>query len=166
MLDNKGLRTTVGRGLKKYLGIPFVQLNQDGEQPKYPFLGYTVTTPKSANNGTWGEYEDGKARIPVTQTWSVTAFADNEEDSVEIADKAHAWLSYIGARYLADNNVIVQKVTNVTNRDNVLSVGYEYKNGFDCVFWMLDETESYTETAEVIEEVEFGDIANSSTPSN
>lgn len=161
MIDHNRLRSVVVRGLKKYLGIPAIIFNQAEEQPDYPFIGYTVTTPKSANNGTRGEYTDGIARIPVTQTWSITAFSNDETESVTYADKAREWLEYVGTTYLSDNDVIVQKTTNVTNRDNVLSVGYEYKNGFDCVFWLLDEIGSHIESADAIESVDYGDIANS-----
>ena len=48
-----------------------------------------------------------------------------------------------------DNNVIVQSVGSITNRDNVLTVGYEYKNGFDVDFWLF-ETVGDTDT-EIIE---------------
>ena len=53
---------------------------------------------------------------------------------------------------MKDNGVIVQSVTNITNRDNILTVEYEYKNGFDVVFYLFDETENNIEQSGVIEE--------------
>ena len=37
--------------------------------------------------------------------------------------------------------MICQETTAVTNRDSVLSVEYEYRNGFDATFWVLSEVE-------------------------
>ena len=52
--------------------------------------------------------------------------------------KAREWLERVGNLYLNDNNIIVQSVGNVSNRDNVLTMEYEYKHGFDVVFWLFD----------------------------
>ena len=105
----------------------------------YPYVSYTVTTFSSANNGTYGEYEDGTDRKPVKQTWSITAQSDNNDESVTLAAKAREWLDHSGNLYLNDKNVIVEKVTNITNRDSIITVDYEYKNGFDVVFVLYDE---------------------------
>lgn len=150
MVDFENLRETVVTGLKKYLNCPVIRNNQSAEPPAYPYVSYTITTLMAENKGTYGEYEDGKARKPVTQTWSITAQSDDNTESITLANKAREWLDYVGTVYLNDNNVIVQSVTGVTNRDNVLTTDYEYKNGFDCVFWCCDEVDN---KGEVIEEV-------------
>lgn len=141
MIDYKNLRVTVATGLKKYLKCPVVKGNQNKEPPAYPYLSYNITTLMTANNGTYGEYDDGKARKPVTCIWSITAQSDDHIESVTLANKAREWLDYVGTVYLNDNNVIVQSVGNVTNRDNILTAEYEYKNGFDCTFWLFDEVD-------------------------
>lgn len=139
MIDYKNLRRTVKKGLEQYLGCPVIRKNQNAEIPSYPYVSYTIITPMSENNGTYGEYKDGTARKPVTQTWSITAQSDDNTESLALANKAREWLDYVGTSYLNENNVIVQTVTKVSNRDNVLTVDYEFKNGFDCSFWCLDE---------------------------
>ena len=139
MIDYNGLRNTVAKGLSEYTGVKVVRSNQNAPQPEYDFIQYTITTLKSENNGTYGEYEDGIMRKGVTQTWSISALSDDSTKSVTLADKAHEWFSRVGKLYLNDNNVIVQSVGGITNRDNVLTVEYEYKNGFDVVFWLFDE---------------------------
>lgn len=138
MIDYENLRKTVVRGLKDYLKVPVIRNNQNSEPPPYPFVGYTVITLMSENKGTYGEYSDGKARKPVTTTMSITAYSNKNLESVELANRAREWLDYVGTTYLNDNGVIVQSVGSVTNRDNVLTIGYEYKNGFDCFFWSFD----------------------------
>lgn len=139
MIDNEKLRTIVVKGLKEYLNIPVIRGNQNAEPPDYPYLSYTVTTLEGANNGTWGEYEDNIDRIPVTQTWSITVQSDKDIESITLASKAREFLYHTGTCYLNDNDVIVQSITNITNRDSIISIEYEYKNGFDAVFWLMNE---------------------------
>ena len=155
MIDYENLRSTVVQGLKKYLRCPVIRSNQNAEPPPYPYLSYTVTLLMSENNGTYGKYDDGIARKPVTSRWSITALSDDNIESVTLANKARAWLDYVGTEYLNDNDVIVQSVGSVTNRDNVLTTEYEYRNGFDAVFWLYDEVEEpETEQIESISYVE------------
>lgn len=85
----------------------------------------------SANNGTYEEYENGMRRKSFTQTISFTAIAETDIESVHYAIKAHDWLDNVGTHYLNDNDVIVETIGNITNRDNVLTIGYLYMNGFD-----------------------------------
>lgn len=138
MIDYENLRKTVVSGLSKYLGCPVIRNNQNAELPEYPFASYTITTPMTANNGTYGEYTDKKARKPVTCIWSISVQSDDDVQCVTLANKARDWLDYTGKAYLNDNDVIVQSVSAVGNRDNVLTVDYEYKKGFDVVFWLYD----------------------------
>ena len=159
MIDYEGTRKAVVKGLKAYLGVPVVRTNQSAEMPKYPFVSYTVTTLMSENKGTYGEYEDGYARKPVTSIWSITAQSKDNAESVNLAVKAREWLDFVGTLELNDSNVIVQSVGSVTNRDNVLTVGYEYKNGFDVVFWLFDEVEN-PNGRQTIEVMAFGDDSN------
>lgn len=132
-------RLAVAKGLSKYLNCSVVRSNQNAEPPPYPYVSYGITTVMSAYNGTYGEYEDGILRKPYRQTWSVSILSDDSSESVILALKAREWFDRVGKTYLKDNDIIVQSVTSVTNRDNVLSVGYEYKNGFDVVFYLFDE---------------------------
>lgn len=158
MIDYEGMRLTIAKGLRDYLKCPVIRSNQTAEMPEYPFISYTVTELMSANNGTFGEWDDGKARKAVTTTWSITALSDDNSESVSLAMKARNWLECVGSVYLNDNNVIVESVGGITPRDNVLTYGYEYRNGFDCVFWCYDEIEM--PEVETIERITMGDDMN------
>lgn len=153
MIDYENMRAIVVKGLIDYLKCPVVRSNQNEEPPEYPYVSYTVTRLLSENNGTYGEYEDGSERKPFTQTWSITVLSDNNSECVELVSKAHEWLDRIGRLYLSDNNVIVQSIGGITNRDNVITTEYEYRNGFDVVFWLMDEitTDTVTDVIEVID---------------
>ena len=142
MIDNDNIRSVVISGLKEYLGIPMIMSNQNNTPPNYPYASYTVITLENANNGTWGVYKDDIDRLPVKQTWSITIQSDDEDESVKYATMARDYLKHIGTCYLNDNNVIVESVTDITNRDNIISIEYEYKNGFDAVFWLMNEVKN------------------------
>ena len=138
MIDYENMRNIVAKGLKDYLQCPVIRSNQNIEPPAYPYVSYTITTLASENKGTYGEYGDGQDRKPTTQTWSITAQSDTSGEDVTLIMKAREWLERVGSQYLNDNNVIVQSVGNVSNRDNVLTMEYEYKHGFDVVFWLFE----------------------------
>lgn len=140
MINTEGLRKTVVIGLKSYLDCEIVRSNQTAKMPKYPYVGYNITTHASENKGTYAEWEEeGKAVKPVVQTWSITAKSDNYSKAVELANKAHDWLDYYGTQYLNDNDVIVQSVGSVSDRSNLITNEYEYAYGFDCFFSVQDE---------------------------
>lgn len=142
MIDYENMREVVKNGLETYLKCDVIHSNQDKPPPAYPYISYNITTLISANNGTYGEYEDGARRKPATQTWSITALSDDNAESVTLAVKAREWLDCFGTTYLSDNGVIVQSVGGITNRDNFLTAGYEYRNGFDAVFALFDTVEN------------------------
>jgi hypothetical protein len=138
MIDFNNMRQAIVKGLSAYLDCPVIRSNQNAPLPPYPFISYTITTVMNENKGTYGEYEDGTARKSFTQTWSISASSDDNSVSVELATKARAWFDFAGTLYFDDNDIVVQSVGGVTNRDNVLSVDYEYKNGFDVFFTIED----------------------------
>ena len=142
MIQYSKIRDTAVKGLSQYLAVPVIRRNQAAPAPKYPFLSYAVLTLASSNNGTWQKHEDGKDRKLVRHSWSITAQSDDNAESVELAMKARDWLDRVGRTWLKDNGVTVQSVTEITNRDNILSVGYEYKNGFDVFFYAFDEVDN------------------------
>ena len=145
LIDYEKQYKTVTAGLENYTGRPIIRANQNQEPPQYPYMTYTITRLLSENKGTYGIYEDGTRRKPFTQTWSISAVADTHFDSVMLAVKAREWLDCYGASYLNDNGVIVQSVGGITNRDNLLTTEYEYRNGFDVVFYLFDTIEGIAE---------------------
>ena len=146
-------RRIVAKGLKEYLGCEVIRTNQNKKPPQYPYVSYTITTLASANNGTYEEYDNGICRKMVKQTWSITAQSNDPSESEALALKAREWLDYAGRVYLKDNDVVVQSLTDITNRDNILTVEYEYKNGFDVVFYLYDETQNNIKNSGTIDTV-------------
>ena len=154
MIPYNSNREIVISGLKEHLGVSIIRANQTAPAPAYPYGSYTVTTLATANNGTWQKHEDGKDRKQVRQIWSISFQSDKNDESVELAVKARDWLEHTGRVWLKDRGITVQSTTDITNRDNVLTAGYEYKNGFDVVFYVYDEVDNPVETTGYIEAVE------------
>lgn len=154
MVNTDNIRSTVVKNLKEYLGIPIVRANQTAKMPDMPYGRYTITTIATANNGTYGEYEDGIARKPVKQMWSLIFESEKYEEAVNFANKARSWFDYAGKLILNDNNVIVENVGAISDRSSLLSVEYQYSYGFDVTFWAYDEVEM--PEVETIETVDLG----------
>lgn len=154
MIPYKELTTLVPTGLREHLGVPVIHGNQTAQAPAYPYGTYNVTTIASANNGTWQQHEDGIDRKLVKSIWSFSWLSDDMDESMELAIKARDWFEHTGRLWLTDRGIIVQSVTDIANRDNVLTVEYERKNGFDVVFYVYDEVESVVDTHGYIENVE------------
>lgn len=134
--------------------MPVIRGNQTAELPAYPFASYNITTLASANNGTYQEHADGIDRLMVRSIWSFSFLSGDYDESVGLAIKAREWFERTGRTWLADNGVTVQSTTEITNRDNILTVEYERKNGFDVVFYVYDEVENPADTSGYIESVE------------
>lgn len=153
MLDLKPMRAKVMKGLKDYLGITMIRSDQTAEAPAYPYGTGKATTPAAANNGTYQQHEDGIDRLLVRSIWSFSFLSDDYDESIMYASKAREWFCHTGRVWLSDNGIIVQSVTDITNRDNILTVDYERKNGFDVVFYVYDEVENPSESTGYIEGV-------------
>lgn len=155
MIDIENMRQVIVSGLTNHLNCPVVRSNQNEEPPEeYPFVSYTITRLLSNHKGTWGEYSDGKDRTQATQTWSITIQSDDNSECMQLALSAHDYFERLGVQYLKDNNINVQSVDEITNRDNILTTEYEYRNGFDVVFGVMNETESKTDIVGYIETAE------------
>lgn len=159
MIDFEKMRKTVARGLQEYLGAPVIRGNQTAPAPAYPYVVYNLTTPADENNGTYQQHEDGIDRLRVRSIWSFTVLSNDFDESIMLATKAREWLLHSGRVWLDEHGITVQSATAVSNRDNLLTVEYERKNGFDVVFYVYDEVENpskstgYIEGAEVTREI-------------
>lgn len=151
MIDYEKMVNTIPKGLKEYLGILIIRGNQTAPAPAYPYGTYNVTTIAGANNGTWQQHEDGIDRLMVRSIWSFSILSADWDESVNLAIKAREWFQHTGRAWLAEHGIIVQSTTEITNRDNILTVEYERKNGFDVFFYVYDEAKNLTDTYGYIE---------------
>ena len=154
MIPIRQKEIVIAEALKAHLGCEVIRANQNTPIPKYPYVSYTITTALSRNNGTWGEYEDGTKRKEIQQIWSFTVQSDDDTESKVLAIEAHDFFSEIGSIYLLDNELSVQLVGGITCRDNFITTGFEYRNGFDVTFAFMNEVNP---KGEIIDSIQFGD---------
>lgn len=152
MINTEKQRQIIASGLRAYVQCPVIRGNQTAKLPEYPFVSYNITQLANVNKGTYGEWNDGKARKPFTQTWSITAYSDDYSEAVALIEKVRDWLEYVGSVYLNENDIIVQSLGNINDRSNILDVEYQYSYGFDCFFWLYNELDgAFAESGEYIE---------------
>lgn len=158
MIDFENIQRVVVKGLRDYCQCPVICSNQNEELPSYPYISYTITLLAGVNNGSYSIYNDGKEIKCLPHTWSITAVSDDDTQSMMLVLKAREWFDRIGVTYFIDNNVNVNSVGSVTNRDNFISVGYEYRKGFDLFLVVEDVIEGTAEQDGYIESAEIGGI--------
>lgn len=131
-----------------------VLANQVSPIPPYPYVAYTLTQARSEHGGTYGIDENGNRTMEFDSVISYTVQSDDEDEAVFLAVKAAAWFQEIGTTFFSDNDVYIKRVGAVTNRDNLISVQYEYRDGFDVTFTTVEKLEAsefdddgYIETA-------------------
>lgn len=160
LIDYAKYRPGVIKGLRDYIGVPVIRSDQNAPVSEKSYLTYTITTIAGANNGTWQKHVDGIDRLMVESIWSFTSISNDWETSVNNAVKAKEWITHVGHAELSALGISVQSATSITNRDNVLTVEYERKNGFDVVFYVYDEVENPSNTYGLIETVGINQSTN------
>lgn len=159
MIEYKKKRDTIVNLLKAHTGVEVVLANQAAHIPPYPYISFTITTPMTANNGTYGRYSDGFDRKPVKQIWSITSQAQTLDEAQETSQKAHDFFDRC-YEVLAEDEIVVVRLGDITSRDNFLTTEYEYRCGFDVTFGLMNEIEcseldeGEIETANIILEQE------------
>lgn len=142
MIDIETIRSIITDKIKKHLNIEVIRVNQNAPAPAYPYIGYTITTLMKANNGTYSEYVDKNVRVyckEFQQIWSFTVYAADDLQSKNTAIALYDYLDSIGRPDLSDNNIVIQRIGDITNRDTLLTIDYEHRNGFDVTFTFMNE---------------------------
>ena len=164
MIDYRANEIVIVEALKTYLtskdrACEVVRQNQVAEVPPYPYVSYTVTTPVSEDKGTYNETEDGTLYKSILQTWSFTAQSNDQDEALTLATKIYDFFTVVAHSFLADNNITVRRVRNVTTRDNFISIQYEFRNGLDVTFGLLSVIEPSAQVYDhVIETNKFKEV--------
>jgi hypothetical protein len=165
MINHRGNEIVIVESLKDYLSTEFrpcevVRQNQVAEVPPYPYVSYTVTTPVSARGGTYSVAEDGRRYKKIEQTWSFMVQSDDQDEALNLALEMYDFFALTGLTKLADNGIVVDRLRDVTTRDSMITIQYEYRCGLDVTFGLLHEiTNEGRNTFDVIETMKLGDAS-------
>ncbi len=136
-------------GIKRDVGIVCVKSNITSHIPAYPYASFTLTGmeyKKQSYN------DDGKQRYkPVRLKYSFTVISNNDNEALHFVQALHDWLDEAGRIYLSDQNMSITEVGDIFNRDNMITIEYEYRKGFDCVLNLMNYV---SQSAEMIETFE------------
>lgn len=161
MINFREVEKLIVDGLQSWLEnkeykCPVIMSNQTAPIPDYPYISYTITTPVVSDTDHYSVATDGTRFKQLEQIWSFTIQSDDDIQSTDIALLAYDWFALAGNTYLSDNNITALNVGNVTNRDNLLTIEYEYRRGFDVTFLLSHtlekadcETAGYIETTNI-----------------
>lgn len=148
MIEQVRINTIITEGLKRECGCEIIKSNTTARMPPYPYLSFTILTTENRKGTYSGQ---GTRTIPVKQTWSFTVQGDQDDETLETAMKARDWMEEAGRLHLNDRGIVVQSLGAVTSRDNLISIEYEYRKGFDMVLSLVNTVElPETETIEQI----------------
>ena len=144
MVKLSKIRDKITTMIKEHLNIEVIRVNQDAPAPAYPYIGYTITTLMKTNNGTYSEYVENNVKVyckEFQQIWSFTVYAADDLQSKQLAIELYDYLDNIGSADLGDNDIVIQRIGDITNRDTLLTIDFEYRNGFDVTFAFMNETQ-------------------------
>ncbi|PNV62215.1 hypothetical protein C0033_08870 [Clostridium sp. chh4-2] len=140
MIDQEKINIVIAGGLNAVTGCEIVKSNlANARIPPYPYISFTVLNTDT-KKGTYS-VSGGQQYMPITQTWSFTVQGDRDNEAQMVAMKAKDWLEESGRLYLNDNGIVVQSVGAITSRDTLLTIGYEYRKGFDAVLSIMNAVE-------------------------
>lgn len=125
--------------LRAFVGVPVIRADQMGGTIDGPHMTYKLTTPYGQERGQaeekWVEV-DGELILTHTESFrrvvSFSAYAMDDEVSIDLAQSARDWFNFAGYEFLSANNVVLVEATSVANRDVFVLEDYDRRNGFDA----------------------------------
>lgn len=147
MLAISDIESKIVTALENYIDCSVILSNQTAPSPSYPYISYTITTPVHNANGTYC-MKDGVYYQPMLQTWSFTAHSDDSRACWQLGMRVYDFFARSGRMALHKIGTAVSSKTDLINRDNYLTIQYEYRCGMDVTFrlmYQLDMTEATIE---------------------
>ena len=139
-MNIKQLKTAIIPPIKQFCKTLLIAGDQTGPRPNEPHATYKITTSYGKGVGQAEEVEilEGETyKLRRTESYrtviSFTAYAMDEDISVDLAQSIYDWFAFAGLDVLQSAGVSVIEQTDVTNRDAFIINGYERRNGFDVI---------------------------------
>ena len=132
-------------GITAELGCPVVKSNITDHIPKYPYVSFTVTGIRTRQR-TYADAE--QPYVPAEVSYSFTVQSNDDYEALTLAMKLHDWFEETGRMYLKDNGMVFTDIGQISERDNMITLEYEHRKGFDCVLNLMNYVERNDEVIE------------------
>lgn len=146
MIDQKKLNKDLIGCLEHVCGCSIIPANTTKPAPPYPYGTFTILRTETVK----GTYHN-RSWQPMRQTWSLTFNTKDDGQGMELAMKARDYLEEGGRIELYDRNISVSSVGSIDSRDNMITIEYEFRKGFDFILMLANEI---TEEPPVIEKAD------------
>ena len=157
MKKHEIVRNALIKGLYDYMNMLVIQSSTIGDMPKYPFITYTVTSPY-LRLGVDEEYTEqvndtiqNRHVLHYERVFSFTIVAKDEDVAMDLCMQAMRYFRNDGVLELKDKGIAIVEISNVTARDNFITIDYDRRYGFDVRIRLADE--EVRETADIIEKI-------------
>lgn len=147
MLTNLDTEPYIVRQLEAYTNCTVVLTNQTSPAPPYPYISYTIITPVHSVGGTYC-MQNGIYYQPMLQTWSLTAHSDDSRACQQLGMRMYDFFARAGRQALQRQQIAVDSKTNLSSRDNLLTVQFEYRCGMDVIFRLMHRLDVQEEKIE------------------
>lgn len=138
MLAISDIESKIVTALENYIDCPVILSNQTSPAPTYPYISYTITTPVHHADGTYC-MKDGVYYQPMLQTWSFTSHSDDSRACQRLGMRMYDFFARSGREVLNKIGTAVSSKTDLMNRDNYLTIQYEYRLGMDVAFRLMHQ---------------------------
>ncbi len=136
MLTELETEPYIVRQLESYIGCAVVLTNQTAPVPPYPYISYTVITPVHSVDGTYC-MRGGVYYQPMLQTWSLTAHSGDSRSCQKLGMQMYDFFARAGRQVLYQKEIAVDSKTDLMQRDNLLTIQFEYRCGMDVIFRLM-----------------------------
>lgn len=157
LISHKEIRDKLVSGLHAFMNLLVVQQSSIGDQPTYPFITYSVTSPylQLGQPERYTQEIDGvicdKSKEHYEQVYSFTVASKDEDEAMDLCLKASQYFKFYGTYELSESNIAVVKISNISARDNMITINYERRYGFDVRIRVA--CEDINNDADIIEKV-------------
>lgn len=132
-------------GITAELGCQVVKSNITDHVPAYPFVSFTITGIRTRQR----TYADAEMPyVPASVTYSFTVQSNDDYEALALAMRLHDWFEETGRMYLKDNGMVFTDIGQISERDNMITLEYEHRKGFDCVLNLMNYVERNDEVIE------------------
>lgn len=122
-------------GIQAELGCTVVKSNLVEHVPEYPYISFTMTGIRTSQR-TYADAESPYVPAQITYSWTVQS--NDDDEALELAHRLHDWFEMTGRMYLKDNGMVFTDIGGIQERDNMITLEYEYRKGFDCILHLMN----------------------------